>query len=296
MANAEEFVKDIDRMKAFGVWDGRDTTYTRAKEKLKDIDNVNKELNKKEEVEEISENDIEITPVEAFTLCHYCDEEVEYTFDPLHKESNDITADRNGYVIQCPNCRNYIDVEPVEIDLALLKVDDVTKDGFFFEIMDKNTGRTCWLNAWKDEHGYWYFDYNQFDLALDNKHDIILYLFQKELKDYTEQIGSIVGEIADEIKSGKRQVKEHKVNETYLKKSKELREAKRLSEGKVSNMDEVDIIIQLESDDLVVEDIDDWNTIKAVAKKLSNSQGFYSRLYKAMEETDIDSIEFPILL
>lgn len=44
--DAEKFVKDIDRMKKLGLWDGKDNTYADAKKKLDKVDKVNKELNK----------------------------------------------------------------------------------------------------------------------------------------------------------------------------------------------------------------------------------------------------------
>lgn len=44
--DAEKFVKDTDRMKKLGLWDGKDDTYADAKKKLDKIDKVNKELNK----------------------------------------------------------------------------------------------------------------------------------------------------------------------------------------------------------------------------------------------------------
>lgn len=44
--DAEKFVKDTDRMKKLGLWDGKDNTYADAKKKLDKIDKVNKELNK----------------------------------------------------------------------------------------------------------------------------------------------------------------------------------------------------------------------------------------------------------
>ena len=53
--NAEEFVKDIDTMKKLDIWDGKDSTYEKSKQKLKDIQDVNKELNVKEENLDIDE-------------------------------------------------------------------------------------------------------------------------------------------------------------------------------------------------------------------------------------------------
>lgn len=44
-ANAEEFVKQIDKMKDYGIWDGKDDTYADAKKKLDDIEKVDKQLN-----------------------------------------------------------------------------------------------------------------------------------------------------------------------------------------------------------------------------------------------------------
>lgn len=42
--DAEQFVKEIDAMKSMGIWDGKDDTYSKAKQKYKDIQDVNKQL------------------------------------------------------------------------------------------------------------------------------------------------------------------------------------------------------------------------------------------------------------
>lgn len=60
--------------------------------------------------------------------------------------------------------------------------------------------------------------------------------------------------------------------------------------------DDVDVINALEGDVLVLEDIEDWNRLKALVRGLAPSQGFYSRLYAEMNEYPEDQLEFPMSL
>lgn len=61
---------------------------------------------------------------------------------------------------------------------------------------------------------------------------------------------------------------------------------------------DVDIINALEGDTLELDDMEDWNRLKELARSLASSQGFYGRLLRDMEdaEPDIDEMNFPIYL
>ena len=66
---------------------------------------------------------------------------------------------------------------------------------------------------------------------------------------------------------------------------------------KVSEMDTVDIIMELEGGELVLQDKEDWDTVKALAKELSPSQGFYGRLFRDMTEYENEyELNFPIVM
>lgn len=66
---------------------------------------------------------------------------------------------------------------------------------------------------------------------------------------------------------------------------------------KVSNMDTVEIITELEGGELVLQDKEDWDTVKALAKELSPSQGFYGRLLRDMTEYENEyELNFPIVM
>lgn len=69
------------------------------------------------------------------------------------------------------------------------------------------------------------------------------------------------------------------------------------SSRKVSEMDTVDIIVELEGGELVLQDKEDWDTVKALAKELSLSQGFYGRLFRDMTEYENEyELNFPIVM
>lgn len=60
--------------------------------------------------------------------------------------------------------------------------------------------------------------------------------------------------------------------------------------------DDVEVIMALEGDTLELDDMEDWNRLKELAKSLSRSQGFYGRLLASMEEVEEEDLEFPIFL
>ena len=51
----------------------------------------------------------------------------------------------------------------------------------------------------------------------------------------------------------------------------------------MKDMTDLEIILGLECSGLTIEDMEDWNRVKDLAKDLSRSQGFYGRLYRNME-------------
>lgn len=61
-------------------------------------------------------------------------------------------------------------------------------------------------------------------------------------------------------------------------------------------IDDVKVIMALEGDTLELDDMEDWNRLKELAKSLSRSQGFYGRLLASMEEAEKEGLEFPIYL
>ena len=60
---------------------------------------------------------------------------------------------------------------------------------------------------------------------------------------------------------------------------------------KTEKMDMIDIIIELESGSLLIEDRKDLERVKDVCRSLASSQGFYGRLLD-----DLDYIELPAML
>ena len=60
--------------------------------------------------------------------------------------------------------------------------------------------------------------------------------------------------------------------------------------------DDVEVIMALEGDTLELDDMEDWNRLKELAKSLSRSQGFYGRLLANMEEINEEDLKFPIYL
>lgn len=70
----------------------------------------------------------------------------------------------------------------------------------------------------------------------------------------------------------------------------------------MKDMTDLEIILGLECSGLTLEDMEDWERVKALAKDLSRSQGFYGRLYRNMvdfeDEYGIEGLEtsFPILM
>lgn len=60
--------------------------------------------------------------------------------------------------------------------------------------------------------------------------------------------------------------------------------------------DDVEVIMALEGDTLELDDMEDWNRLKEIARGLAGSQGFYGRLLASMEEVEEEDLEFPIYL
>lgn len=259
-----------------------------------------------EESKEIKcESIVDTTPEKFTTHCDECLEDFEYTFDPLNEVSNDIEIYQKGkdyaYYAECPNCGNLIEVGPEELDLVVTNVDDISKDGFYMEIMDKHTARKTWL-AVSLKNGGWQYEFNQRKFNYDNDNDIITSMFIQELEDYDDDIWKLIDEvIADEhiedLEESATQAGAVNGGRVSLfgEKAKQLREKKM---NKVSAMDDLDIIIGLEEDELELQDMADWNRVKEVAKSLAGSQGFYGRLLADMEEMepDIGDESFPIIL
>lgn len=301
--NVHELTSDIEEeIERTNDLDEKDILKT----KLHDLNNLWSKYDKKEENKEVKCESIVDTTPEKFTAhCDECLEDFEYTFDPLNEVSNDIEIYQKGkgyaYYAECPNCGNLIEVGPEELDLVVTNVDDISKDGFYMEIMDKHTARKTWL-AVSLKNGGWQYEFNQQKFNYDNDNDIITSMFIQELEDYDDDIWKLIDEvIADEhiedLEESATQAGAVNGGRVSLfgEKAKQLREKKM---NKVSAMDDLDIIIGLEEDELELQDMADWNRVKEVAKSLAGSQGFYGRLLADMEEMepDIGDESFPIIL
>ena len=301
--NVHELTSDIEEeIERTNDLDEKDILKT----KLHDLNNLWSKYDKKEENKEVkTESMIDTTPEKFTTHCDECLEDFEYTFDPLNEVSNDIEIYQKGkdyaYYAECPNCGNLIEVGPEELDLVVTNVDDISKDGFYMEIMDKHTARKTWL-AVSLKNGGWQYEFNQRKFNYDNDNDIITSMFIQELEDYDDDIWKLIDEvIADEhiedLEESATQAGAVNGGRVSLfgEKAKQLREKKM---NKVSAMDDLDIIIGLEEDELELQDMADWNRVKEVAKSLAGSQGFYGRLLADMEEMepDIGDESFPIIL
>ena len=301
--NVHELTSDIEEeIERTNDLDEKDILKT----KLHDLNNLWSKYDKKEENKEVkTESMIDTTPEKFTAHCDECLEDFEYTFDPLNEVSNDIEIYQKGkdyaYYAECPNCGNLIEVGPEELDLVVTNVDDISKDGFYMEIMDKHTARKTWL-AVSLKNGGWQYEFNQRKFNYDNDNDIITSMFIQELEDYDDDIWKLIDEvIADEhiedLEEGATQAGAVNGGRVSLfgEKAKQLREKKM---NKVSAMDDLDIIMGLEEDELELQDMADWNRVKEVAKSLAGSQGFYGRLLADMEEMepDIGDESFPIIL
>lgn len=155
------------------------------------------------EAVEQSEDTAMTAPIKNLAHCDECLEDFEYEFDPKNEVSNDIEIHQKGngyaYYAECPNCGNLIEVPAEELDLVVTNVDDITRDGFYMEVMDKHTARKCWYEVWRNGDD-WEFDFNQFTFHLDNDNDVIAKMFQEELLDYSEDIWSFASDIIEEEK------------------------------------------------------------------------------------------------
>lgn len=155
------------------------------------------------EAVEQSEDTAMTAPIKNHAHCDECLEDFEYEFDPKNEVSNDIEIHQKGngyaYYAECPNCGNLIEVPAEELDLVVTNVDDITRDGFYMEVMDKHTARKCWYEVWRNGDD-WEFDFNQFTFHLDNDNDVIAKMFQEELLDYSEDVWSFASDIIDEEK------------------------------------------------------------------------------------------------
>lgn len=155
------------------------------------------------EAVEQSEDTAMTAPIKNHAHCDECLEDFEYEFDPKNEVSNDIEIHQKGngyaYYAECPNCGNLIEVPAEELDLVVTNVDDITRDGFYMEVMDKHTARKCWYEVWRSGDD-WEFDFNQFTFHLDNDNDVIAKMFQEELLDYSEDIWSFASDIIEEEK------------------------------------------------------------------------------------------------
>ena len=274
--------------------------------KLHDLNNLWSQYDKKEENKEVkTESMIDTTPEKFTAHCDECLEDFEYTFDPLNEVSNDIEIYQKGkdyaYYAECSNCGNLVEVGPEELDLVVTNVDDISKDGFFMEIMDKHTARKTWLDVSVGNQG-WQYEFNQTKFDFDNDKDIVISMFIQELEDYDDVIWKLIDEVIadehiedlEECATQAGAVNGGRVS-LYGEKAKQLREKKA---NKVSQMSDIDIVIGLEEDELTLQDKEDWERVKTLAKSLAGSQGFYGRLLADMEamEDDIDDESFPIIL
>ena len=177
------------------------------------------------EAVEQSEDTAMTAPIKNHAHCDECLEDFEYEFDPKNEVSNDIEIHQKGngyaYYAECPNCGNLIEVPAEELDLVVTNVDDITRDGFYMEVMDKHTARKCWYEVWRNGDD-WEFDFNQFTFHLDNDNDVIAKMFQEELLDYSEDIWSFASDIIEEEKLDELEEVKKPVDE----KAKKLRELK----------------------------------------------------------------------
>lgn len=196
-----------------------------------ELNNLYSHYAKSDEIEPVREaveqpENTEMTaPIKNHAHCNECLEDFEYEFDPKNEVSNDIEiyTKGNGYVyyVECPNCGNLVEVPAEELDLVVTKLDDVTRDGFYMEVMDKHTARKCWYEVWRDGDD-WNWDYNQYIFHLDNTNDIIAKMFQEELNNYSEEILRFVYDTVEEEKLDELEEVKKSVNE----KAKKLREKK----------------------------------------------------------------------
>lgn len=196
-----------------------------------ELNNLYSHYAKSDEIEPVREaveqpeNTAMTTPIKNHAHCNECLEDFEYEFDPKNEVSNDIEIYTKGngyaYYVECPNCGNLVEVPAEELDLVVTKLDDVTRDGFYMEVMDKHTARKCWYEVWRDGDD-WNWDYNQYMFHLDNTNDIIAKMFQEELNNYSEEILRFVYDTVEEEKLDELEEVKKSVNE----KAKKLREKK----------------------------------------------------------------------
>lgn len=150
-----------------------------------------------------SENIAMTSPIKNTAHCDECLEDFEYEFDPKNEVSNDIEIHVKGngyaYYAECPNCGNLIEVPAEELDLVVTNVDDITRDGFYMEVMDRHTARKCWYEVWRNGDD-WEFDFNQIMFHLDMDTEVIAKMFQDELLDYADTVWGFISDIIEEEK------------------------------------------------------------------------------------------------
>ena len=189
---------------------------------------MHKNLTEDNLVEDIEkpESTIDTTPKTNHVHCDNCLEDFEYQFDPLGEVSNDIEIHQKGntyaYYVKCPNCGNTIEVEPEELDLIVTNVDDITKNGFYMEIMDTHTARKDWLKVSLDKYG-WDYEPSRTDYDFGNYCDIIVSLFEEEYIDYDDDIWQLIYKVIKDENIDKLIEAKKPINE----KAQKLRELKR---------------------------------------------------------------------
>ena len=73
----------------------------------------------------------------------------------------------------------------------------------------------------------------------------------------------------------------------FLEYCNEGRKPRRVSESYMKDcVTDVDVIIELEGGELIIEDVEDWVRLKAIAGTLAQSQGFYGRLLRDMRDAE----------
>ena len=179
--------------------------------------------------------------------------------------------------------------------------DIIKYNGYIAEIDEPNIDNPdeTIITIYKSEEDYKNGDYLE-NVSLKNDN------LEQYIKEYIDEIYTLnEAKFKDKVKAIKKSLKKNdkRLSDETAEKSAEKIAGSMVKkeESKTADMDTVDIIMELEGGELTIADVDDWNTVKAIAGDLQTSQGFYGRLLRSMLDAEeefggVENLPFPITM
>lgn len=236
------------------------------------------------------------------------------------KDNGVIDYDYDHNVEQADEDRDYFDssVDVNDIEEILLKTmkeskkeeikeeaksqgDIIKYNGYIAEIDEPNIDNPdeTIITIYKSEEDYKNGDYLE-NVSLKNDN------LEQYIKEYIDETYTLnEAKFKDKVKAIKKSLKKNdkRLSDETAEKSAEKIAGSMVKkeESKTADMDTVDIIMELEGGELTIADVDDWNTVKAIAGDLQTSQGFYGRLLRSMLDAEeefggVENLPFPITM